>query len=281
MTKFQEYIEKLLKYGSIVNFNTPDAPGGVVSDSGSGGVDSDGSSDGIVGTVEDIPNNDDEEGEGNNSDTGDDENNDVDTGDNEKSEDTSSVDDRISALTDQISKLTSSLDKGPDSDKDGEGDKVGISSLEHQDLVAMMADDPKSFIENITSVIRESVSKDVKLESATTEYNSKIEETIDNYAEENPTFEKMWDKGELQRYMDKHPGHNAISAHMTLTMEQRIEDAKKEGAELAAKNFSTKQKNQVLSTGPGITPDQRDAALKNPEKFGGKAAVLAARAGIT
>jgi len=277
----KKYLEQLLKYGSIVDFNV-DAAGGTVSDAGAVSTGTDGTT---VDTVENL-----ESSTENTEDTGDDskdaEDASSDTSDTTDDtsdttvSDTSSVDDRIAALTNQISTLTNTLSSSPDS-SDDEGGTDDFSSLEHEDLVAMMADDPKNFIQTLTSAIRESVSKDVRQESATSDYNSKVENTIDQYADDNPTFEKMWDEGKLQSYMEKNPGHNAISAHMVITMEQRVTDAKKEGAETAAKNFSTKQNNQVLNSGPSISPDQRDAALKNPGKFGGRSAVLAARAGIT
>jgi len=285
MNKFQEHILQMLQYGSIVDF--VDSPGGTMSEAGSGGS----SGADTVDTVETITPDD----TGGNDTPGDDNTADdttVDTADDTSSDDaaaddtavytTNNTDERLTALAGEISTLVEALKGSPNSDYEGgEGDGFDISSLEHEDLVAMMADDPRGFIDNLTAVIHSQVSQGVREETATSQYNSQVENTIDQYAEDNKDFESMWDEGKLQAFMEKNPGHNAISAHMAITMNRRVADAKKEGAEKAAKDFGTKSNNQVLNGGTSVSPEQRDAALKNPEKFGGRAAVLAARAGIT
>ena len=229
MNKFQERILQMLQYGSIVDFNTPDSPGGMM-----GGEGGSGGEGGTTDTMHQGDTGDTGDTGDNTEDTGDTGDNAGDTGDNagddtgDTGDTSNSVDDRLTALTAQISSLVDAFSKnGSNSDDDGgEDNGIDVSSLEHEDLVAMMADDPKGFISNLTSIIHEQVSKGVREENATSRYNNSVEKTIDQYADDNPDFETMWDEGKLQEYMEKNPGHNAISAHMAITMEQRINDAK-------------------------------------------------------
>ncbi len=192
------------------------------------------------------------------------------------SDDSSS--EQISALNNKITDLMSiieSRDSNADSDDDGPE-----SGLEHKDLVAMMADDPAAFIGELTKAVEKTVTDRVTRDNVINTYNSEIESTINDYADANTDFEVMWDKGEIQSYIEDNPGHNAISAHMAITMESKMAEATKNGEETAIRNFRLKSNSQVLNNGPGVPPEQRDAALKNPEKFGGRSAVLAMRAGI-
>lgn len=199
-------------------------------------------------------------------------------GDGEGNASSDGSSERLNAMSDKIDNLMALLNDGDaNSDDDGSGDLTG---LEHEDLVAMMADNPADFISKLTSEIEAKVTSKVSDDNANNAYNGKVEETINAYADANEDFEAMWDKGEIQAFMEDNPGHNAISAHMTMTMEAKLADATKKGEETAVNNFQTKSKNQVLNGSPGIPPEQRDAALKDPGKFGGAAAVLAQRAGI-
>lgn len=159
-------------------------------------------------------------------------------------------------------------------------DKGGLSSLEHDDLVEMWQDDPKGFLSKLTAEIEQSAINKVTAETASKRFDESVEKTINSYADANPDFEEKWDKGEIQDFIDKNPGHNALSAHMMLTIAEKIEAAKKEGYDEAVKNFRTKKGSQVLNGGPSIPHDQMDAALKEPSKFGGRAAVIAKRAGL-
>ncbi|RLD19328.1 MAG: hypothetical protein DRI71_11975 [Bacteroidetes bacterium] len=288
LSPFAAYIDKYFQFGMLID-KFADEPGGIVGgdsgdgDGGAGSGGMGGSADGDSGGNNDSGDDSGDGNDGSESDSGDD-------GDNKDGNDGDDSDDnaidyekRFTDLDGKVANLINTLSRSnSDSGNDGDdsGKDAGGIDLEHDDLVAMMADDPADFISKLTATIEQSVTNKVALENADSAFNGKVEETIDAYAEANDDFEPMWDKGDLQKFMEKNPGHNAISAHMTMTMEQRIADAKKEGADEAIKNFRTKSNSQVLNGGPGIPPDQRDAALKNPEKFGGKAAVIAQRAGI-
>jgi hypothetical protein len=270
--KKKRWLNSLVSCFGIIDCNSPDMPGGSIS--GGGGDSAIGANDsGAAGDVQtsttggDNPDNNQADPPQNAADNG---NPPVVTSPVVPDFDSkfADLDGKINNLLDAIKNTNSGNDSGS-----------GLS-LEHDDLVTMLAEDPSGFIGKITSIVERSVTERVAAENATNTYNGKIENTINAYADANPDFEKMWDSGTIKSFMDKNPGHNALSAHMTITMNNRVEQAKKEGAEEAVRNFRAKTGNQVLNGGPGISPEQRDAALKDTSKFGGRAAVLAARAGI-
>lgn len=108
----------------------------------------------------------------------------------------------------------------------------------------------------------------------------RIEQEYNAYAKENPDFNPMWDSGEIQAYMEEHPGHTAISAHAMLSRERQIQEAVKEAEKKAANNRAIKQHAQVLGSGPsagGRAVNQIPAELKDTKKFGGLTSVLAER----
>ena len=101
----------------------------------------------------------------------------------------------------------------------------------------------------------------------------------------------MYNSGEIQRYIDAHPGHYPMSAHQALIAEKRdqahkaeIEEARqkavKETEARMTANFKAKAGADTLGSGPatgGGPVDKEPAELKEPKKFGGLTQVLANR----
>lgn len=171
--------------------------------------------------------------------------------------------------------------KATKSDNEGlKEENKSILDLEHDDLVAMVTENPHGFVQSLTEEISKGILSKVESQKRNDERNSSIESTIDSYASEHKDFEAMWEDGSIGKYMDKNPGHNAISAHLMLTLAGKLAAAEKKGAEEAAKNFTTKMGSQTLGSGVNIPPNQRDAAIKDTKKFGGRARVAAMRAGL-
>jgi hypothetical protein len=114
---------------------------------------------------------------------------------------------------------------------------------------------------------------------------TKVEETYRTYAQDNPDFDQLWDSGDIRKFMDEHPGHNAISAHMAMTAEARQEKAIKDAVAKALKEADTARRSvrktaSILGQGPTAAPTSPAAStedIKNPNKFGGHTSVLAAR----
>ena len=168
-----------------------------------------------------------------------------------------------------------------------------ISQMTKEEVIEWRDDDPVGFYSNLASQIDGEVGKRVNQNLNTRNTETNIAQTFQEYSDKNSDFMSMWNSGEISRYMQAHPGHNAISAHMDLTAEKRSSDAKaetdkaiaeavKKKEEEVVKNFKTKGVHpRVLGGGPatggrvvdtGISPE-----LKEPEKFGGLINVLAER----
>jgi hypothetical protein len=156
------------------------------------------------------------------------------------------------------------------------------------DIVETFSKNPKGFLSTFANQIVEHIGKtaqDHQNKVQTETLQSSIERTFDDYAKKNPDFDEMWDSGEIKRFMDENPGHNAISAHMMLTGDKRVQDvaekAKKEAEEQTLKNINAKRGAQVLSVGakPRVASSgsQTDPRMQDPNKFGGMTNVLVAR----
>lgn len=164
------------------------------------------------------------------------------------------------------------------------------SLMTSEQLLDWQSEDPKAYQDNLRKEMDYRITQGINSfkEEFTSQANEQTEEqkvvkTFDAYAEKNPDFNKMWDSGEIKTFMDANPGHNAISAHQTLTEEARtqasVDKAVDAALEKATTDLKAKRKSAVLGTGPTSVPATgvSDAELKEPGKYGGATSVLASR----
>jgi hypothetical protein len=167
------------------------------------------------------------------------------------------------ASKEQIKSLQKQVDEGLKKESDDPGYK-DVSKMTAGEIRDWMDEDPVAYTANIAKQIRAEVTKDVEGRFSQQSQEDKILKTFDDYAAKNETFDQMWDTGEIQRFIDKNPGHNAISAHMALMsgsnakdvetqIKDAVEKATKETEERIIKNFKAKKGAQVLSSGPTTT----------------------------
>jgi len=153
-----------------------------------------------------------------------------------------------------------------------------ITLMSKEELIEWQEDDPHGYAANL---YRQFVAEKA-MEDAQKAKQSTVQQTFKTYEDKNPDFRQMWDNGSIQAFMTANPGHNAISAHMAMTENTRIEaavaKATKEAEERITKNFLAKRNAQVISDG-GVIKDTSDLAdeLKNPQKYGGATSALTAR----
>jgi len=166
-----------------------------------------------------------------------------------------------------------------------------ISKMSAEEIREWMDEDPIAYSANLAKQIRAEVLKDVNETHSQRTREDRVLKTFDDYAAKNGTFDAMWQSGEIQAFMDKNPGHNAISAHMTMTAEAKagdieakikeaVEKAQKETEAKVIKDFKAKKGAKVLSAGPtttGTVHGKVAPELKEPKKFGGTNTVLAER----
>lgn len=162
-----------------------------------------------------------------------------------------------------------------------------IAEMSDEDLLEWQQDDPKGYYANVLQQAKHEVGQDLAGRMDERNYESQIEHTFTEFAKDNPDFDEMWDRGELQRFMQIHPGHNAISAYRELTYEKRIADESAKAVADAEKKWNeglkTKRESQTLSSGPaasgtgGTVAGKTPPELQDTKKFGGLTTVLAKR----
>ena len=159
-----------------------------------------------------------------------------------------------------------------------------ITKMTDEEIQEWQDNDPKGFHANTLAQAKYELSQDFNADMSNRTIEGAISKTYDDYAKENPDFDKMWDSGELKIFMDKNPGHNAISAHIMLTAQAKQQDAIDTAVKASEKKFranlKAKGKSSVLGSGPGSsarTVSETAPELKDTKKHGGLNAVLAER----
>ena len=164
--------------------------------------------------------------------------------------------------------------------------------MKEDELLDWQAQDPKGFLDNLNKAVQYTVSNELEAykqrmdqQTEQVQHESKLAKTYEDYAKQNPDFDELWDSGTITEFMTKNPGHNAMSAHMAMTAETRLEAAKAEAAKKALEEYEVKLKTKraastVVSSGPANVPtstEHADDRLNNPNKYGGRMTVLAER----
>ena len=128
-----------------------------------------------------------------------------------------------------------------------------IFDLENDDLLDRFDQDPKGVLTQLADEIRSDLRDEIDREKA----EADVARTYEQFQEKYPDFKTRLESGEIKDFIQKNPGHNAISAYYMLTKEQRIN----EGIADALKKRSP----------------SGDAALKDSKKFGGHIGLMAKR----
>ena len=156
-----------------------------------------------------------------------------------------------------------------------------ISTMTDQELTDWQDEDPKGYAANILKQAKHEIMQD--LEQKTTQQSqqaqqAQAEKVYETYAETNPDFLQKWEAGELQKFMEANPG--PISAHMAMSVEQRISEAvakaEKETEARVLETLKNKGNARSFSTGSVPIPQVNGSPdeLQNPQKYGGTDAVL-------
>ena len=164
-----------------------------------------------------------------------------------------------------------------------------ITKMSKEELIEWFEEDPVGFVANQQAQMLHEARQTLKAEAEQEKTTKSVQETFENYMKEHEDFNKMWESGEISKYMEEHPGHNAISAHMILTktkestdVESKIKAAYEKGFKEAeakvVKNFQAKRNATVLDGGTaGGAPTEPDAELQNTKERGGLNKVIAER----
>ena len=164
-----------------------------------------------------------------------------------------------------------------------------ITQMSKEQLLEWQEDDPHGYAANLYAQMlheaRGQLKREQKEGAAKTEretHQESVKKTYTKYAEKNPDFNDMWTSGEIKKFMDANPGHNAISAHRELTLEKVLtaerEKTAKETEARVIKNFQAKRNAHVLDGGGGRTPSPNEnPELVDTKQHGGLISALANR----
>jgi hypothetical protein len=191
---------------------------------------------------------------------------------------------RAARLEQKVDELTSAVLSKKD-EKGGER-PPSLLDKEEDELREMMDDDPKGFLKAILDEGRNSALSEFQEQSRTQGYQAAVIDTIDQFASEHPDFDQMWDRKEIQSFIDNHPGHNAISAYWALKSDGLMskedhEKAVQDAIEKDRANRSSKRLASVQGAGASgsraVSAHSESPELKNPSKFGGSTSALVHR----
>jgi hypothetical protein len=162
-----------------------------------------------------------------------------------------------------------------------------ISKMSADELREWNEDDPVGYANNLQALTLHNVKSNLTNENVRNATISGIEKTFTEYAASNPDFNDLWDSGAIPKYMEAHPGHNAISAHMAMTGAKTTEEkiaaavvkATQETEERVTKNFQAKRNAHIIDAQAATkgADVSIDAELKDTNQAGGRDAVLARR----
>ena len=194
-------------------------------------------------------------------------------------------------LLDRIAKLEAQRSSGPDAGDNGTPLPFkDIAQMTDDELLDWQSSDPKGYYENlakynahVTRTEFQQILAERDEQARQQAFESQIDRTYSAYANDNPDFDQMWDSGEITAYIDTHPGHNPISAHMALTAEARMQAKVDEAVKAALDKADADQRSKratrsIMGAGPSRQPTPpSDAELKDPKKYGGDTQVLTER----
>jgi hypothetical protein len=104
------------------------------------------------------------------------------------------------------------------SDSENEFD---FESADNDEIIDRFHENPKEF----TRLLARQVKKDLDAENAQKSQEDRAIRTFQDFKAQYPDFEERWNSGELQEFIGKHPGHNALSAYLSLNHESKVKQA--------------------------------------------------------
>lgn len=158
-----------------------------------------------------------------------------------------------------------------------------LSQMKPEEVLEWQQEKPHEYYQNILAQARYEAEQDIRRSFDKERTESAVESTYSSFAEKHPDFDEMWDRQEIQRFMDRNPGHNAISAYLLMTSEKRQEEAIKAARKEWEQNLRAKRESAVLTSGPSpaaarAVVNEIPPEMKESKKYGGATAVLARRA---
>jgi hypothetical protein len=151
-------------------------------------------------------------------------------------------------------------------------DYKNMAEMTNDELDSWMYDEPKEFVENLKRQIQSETFAGVdnmmaqKAESKKQQTLKKAtKKTYADYAKLNPDFNKMWESGEIRKFMDGHPGLNAIAAHSELTLPGKIKAAVKKATKDREPQHPRHPADTLNDIAAGLKAGRQGRVVKNSQ----------------
>ncbi|WP_333664701.1 hypothetical protein [Desulfobacter postgatei] len=195
-------------------------------------------------------------------------------------------------LMDRIAAIESRMKETPEQPKPAEKapSYKNIMTMTDEEIMEELTDKPKDFLAMFAKQLYHEFTGALTQEQQAAQrkateqsYRDKTLQNLDAFFREKPDGIEMLKKGEIQKYINENPGHNAISAYYALagnsTVQKEIEKAVAKEREKLLQEL--KAKGNAGSTAPTATGPKpasgKAPELQNPDRFGGREAVLLKR----
>lgn len=213
--------------------------------------------------------------------------------------------DEAKAQAETIKAVLDTLTKGgqaPGQDAAGKQDAAeagelpfkDITKMSKEDLIEWFENDPIGYEKNRFAQFFYETKQVLAHEQAQERQTESVQGTYEAFKQDHPGFQVALDSGEITKFMEAHPGHNHLSAYLSMTTPKLHDDAKsymdavvkeareqavKETEERVNKNWIAKRGAALLNAGPTVKsggegskiPDE----LKDTKAHGGRTAALA------
>jgi len=169
-----------------------------------------------------------------------------------------------------------------------------LMDMEDGELVDMMNESPKAFLQNLAQQIHHEISGEINKNFSEKERKQQTKQILSDYAKGNDDFVPLYEKGELQKFINanRHMGLNLISAHKLLTgekkeaeakaslekkikdleskLEKEVKNAEEKGRQKAEENFRAKKSLKSTKASPARRSGNDDNELKDTKTTGGR-----------
>lgn len=165
-----------------------------------------------------------------------------------------------------------------------------IMSMDDDDIIDQVTSNPKAFFSNLAQQLAYEIKSDLAAaeqarakQEQELSYKGKVEQNYHEFFKDKPDVKAMMEDGSIKKYIDDHPGHNAISAYYSIagdaSMQEKIKAAEKATEERIYKELKSAGRSKSIATTTGgriLSPD-KSPEMTNPDKFGGRDNVLLKR----
>lgn len=159
-----------------------------------------------------------------------------------------------------------------------------IMDMEDDAIMDEFTDNPKQFLGNFAQQLIHEIDQrtvNQKQQEQQKTIQQKAENTLAEFFSDKKDGQQMLTDGRIQQYIQDNPGHNAISAYHALAGDSQVQDQIDKAVEAERAKIKKELKAagnaNSFSSSPSSKETPKSPEFKNPDKYGGTAAVLLKR----